>query len=91
MYVVKRNYKIHTKREVIEMFTWDSMMQLKGMTYEEGMAWLAQTFEGEELEIFDEGDGDFTVYVGGCWCDEAIVVEFEDGYVARWYRAEAWG
>ena len=73
------------------MFAWDYMMQLKGMTCEEGMAWLAQTFEGEDLEVQDDGDGDFTVYVGGYYSDECPVVEFEDGYVARWYRAEAWG
>ena len=77
----------------------DYLHKITNMKLEFSVAgYIVDTFE-EVIEILAEErayaaeedcepDNDVSIYIGGENYVEEIVVEFEDGKVARWYRSE---
>ena len=69
-----------------DMFGWEKLDEIKGMSFEQFEKWL----EANGLEEAESYDDNGIVYIDGYYADESPVVEFENGIVDCWYRAEAW-
>lgn len=73
-------------------FAWEELVELKGHSLEFVIDWFkAHGISEDELEVeYYEDCGDFMVFVGGYYSDEAPTIESEDGKVVRWYRGQCW-
>jgi hypothetical protein len=69
----------------------EELIEIRKMHRTAVVEWLlnkGEKLEDIEIDIDEEGDGQ--IDVGGYYSDSHPVIEFENGYVTKWYRSEDW-
>lgn len=97
-----RQYREKEEREEKRRNALKNMEEIKKQSVIAVIEWFEQNgYEREEfdwncdlpLEILlndEEEQEDCELYLGGFWADNKIVIEFENGKVARWYHGQPW-
>lgn len=71
------------------MFKFEELVEIRRKGLAEVIEWL-YAHNKCNFECIHECEYDYTIYIGGYWSDDCIVIELEDGVAVRWYRQGAW-
>ena len=97
-----RQYREKEERAEKRRNAFDNMMEIRKQPVMTVIEWLEQNgFDREEIEWHPDFPLEYllenekkqkrcNLYIGGYWANNRIVIEFENGKVARWYHGQPW-